>query len=155
MNETKAMVAEFHRKFDLAIADTPTLGYDALRKLRVRLILEEALEFAEACGIAVRVKGDGIDHSPRPVVQIERLVLEWTGNPDIIKMADGLADLDYVVQGANLAFGLPSEAIVTEVHRSNMSKVWPDGTVHKDAGGKVIKPSTYSPADIASILEKA
>jgi hypothetical protein len=35
---------------------------------------------------------------------------------------------------------------------SNMGKVWDDGTVHYNDFGKIIKPPTYSPPDIESIL---
>jgi predicted HAD superfamily Cof-like phosphohydrolase len=72
---------------------------------------------------------------------------------DVTGAADALADLLYVVYGAALEWGIPLDDVFVEVHRSNMSKVWPDGTVHYREDGKVLKPPTYSPADVAKVLK--
>ena len=42
----------------------------------------------------------------------------------------------------------------TEVHRSNMSKINADGTIHRREDGKVLKPDTYSKADVSEIFNK-
>jgi predicted HAD superfamily Cof-like phosphohydrolase len=73
---------------------------------------------------------------------------------DIVAVADALADLLYVVHGAALEWGIPMDPCYKEVHRSNMTKVFPDGTVHKREDGKVLKPPTYSPADLVTILKR-
>ena len=39
-----------------------------------------------------------------------------------------------------------------EVHRSNMSKRQPDGTILRSPEGKVLKPDGYSPAELSLIL---
>jgi len=49
--------------------------------------------------------------------------------------------------------GIPIGLVFKEVHRSNMSKLYPDGKPRYRADGKVKKPDSYSPADIGSILE--
>lgn len=59
----------------------------------------------------------------------------------------------YVVYGAAVTYGIDLEPIFDEIHRSNMSKLWPDGTVQKREDGKVLKPPTYSPADLEPILK--
>lgn len=41
---------------------------------------------------------------------------------NIYLIADALADLKYVVFGADISFGLPTDSIFEEVHRSNMTK---------------------------------
>lgn len=69
---------------------------------------------------------------------------------DIVNAADALADLMYVIYGAALAFGIDLEPVFAEVHRSNMSK---DGG-KKNQIGKLVKPDTYSPADVKGELEK-
>lgn len=66
-----------------------------------------------------------------------------------------LCDLLYVVLGAANAYGVDIEPFFDEVHRSNMTKLWPGGEVRKNAIGKVVKPPTYSPADIRRILDAA
>lgn len=40
-----------------------------------------------------------------------------------------------------------------EVHRSNMSKVNPDGTIRKAGNGKILKGKNYSLADLSHLAE--
>ncbi len=64
-------------------------------------------------------------------------------------MAKELADLLYVVYGTAVSLGIDMEPVFKEVHRSNMSKVGG----YKREDGKWIKPPTYSPASLKTILE--
>ena len=51
-------------------------------------------------------------------------------------------------------FGLVvAEEILGEVARSNLSKIPADGRIVRRDDGKVLKPDTFSPPDIRSILE--
>ena len=70
-------------------------------------------------------------------------------------LAKELADVMYVTLGTVGAFGLEEkfEAVFAAVHQSNMSKIPPDGVVHFNEHGKVVKPSTYVKPDIKKILE--
>ena len=70
-------------------------------------------------------------------------------NQDIVEVADALTDLIY---GAGQAFGIDLDECFQEVHCSNMSKLGEDGRVIKREDGKVMKPNTYFPPDIASVL---
>ena len=94
MRDPQAMVEEFHRKFDIAVSDRPSLPEDPTRQLRVRLIQEEFEELQEAM-----------------VAQ------------DLPGIAKELADLLYVVYGTAVSYGLDMDPVFREVHRSNMSKV--------------------------------
>lgn len=72
---------------------------------------------------------------------------------DIVEIADALADLKWVIEGLELTLQLPQQAIWNEVARSNHSKINPnDGKLIKREDGKVLKPVTYSPPDIKTIL---
>ncbi|MDA1277392.1 MAG: nucleoside triphosphate pyrophosphohydrolase family protein [Verrucomicrobia bacterium] len=66
----------------------------------------------------------------------------------IVGVADALGDLLYVVYGTAISFGIDMEPVFNEIHRSNMTKLWPDGESRKDKHGKTIKPPNYSPADL-------
>ena len=68
---------------------------------------------------------------------------------ELPSIAKELADLLYVVYGTAVSYGIDMEPIFHEVQRSNMSKVGG----YKREDGKWVKPSTYSPANIAPILE--
>lgn len=67
------------------------------------------------------------------------------------ELAKELADLLYVVYGTAEELGIPLQQVFTEVHKSNMSKVWPDGTVKRNDFGKVLKPPTYKKPDLSFI----
>ena len=89
------MVAEFHTLFDAPILDTPQIPDQKIASLRVSLLQEELNELQEA-----------ID------------------NNDLVEVIDALADLQYVLSGAVLEFGLGEKFadVFAEVQRSNMSK---------------------------------
>lgn len=126
MNTAQLLVREFMHKFGQQIVDMPTIIADSqTRDLRASLITEEAAEFKEA-----------------------------TDTQSLVGIADAIADLLYVVYGAANAYGIDAQVVFEEVHRSNMTKVWEDGTVRRREDGKVMKPSTYSPADVAGVLRR-
>lgn len=68
------------------------------------------------------------------------------------ELASELADLLYVVYGTAEELGIPLDKVFDEIHRANMRKVWPDGTVHRNEYGKVIKPPNHVKADIQKVL---
>lgn len=67
---------------------------------------------------------------------------------DIVKIADALADIEYVVRGTAVVYGIPSDAVFAEVHRSNMTKV------NRADQAKLIKGREYEPPRIAEILAR-
>lgn len=73
---------------------------------------------------------------------------------DIVETADALADIVYVAYGAALEFGIDLDAVLEEVHRSNMLKTWDDGKVHYREDGKVLKPPYWEPPNIAEVLAR-
>ena len=89
------LVAEFHKTFKHPILDKPAIPGEDRCKLRVALIAEELKE-------------------------LEVAILE----KDIVSVADALCDIQYVLSGAILEFGLADKfsALFEEVQRSNMSK---------------------------------
>lgn len=146
-------VAEFHKTFNAPIIDTPKIP-DAKRcELRVSLLQEELNELKEAIA-----------------------------QNDLVEIADALCDLQYVLSGAVLEFGMGNKFVelFNEVQRSNMSKACENQTeadetiafyrekgveayseksgdkinVHRTSDNKVLKNKYYSPADLEKILNK-
>ncbi len=94
MDDTQKMVREFHRQFDIHVAESPSVPDSKTTALRERLIQEEFDELKEAM---------------------------HAGNlPGIAKE---LADLLYVVYGTAVSCGIDMDPVFREVQRSNMSKV--------------------------------
>lgn len=85
--------------------------------------------------------------------EFQELTEGWNKR-DLVEIADACADLVWVIQGLNHSLGIPQQKVWDEVARSNMSKISENGKVLKRADGKVQKPETYSPPDIASIINE-
>lgn len=95
MNKDLKQVKEFHLTSGHPIRETPQLIPRAEAALTVRLIKEELSELEDA------------------------IIVD-----DLLEVADALTDIQYLVNGAFLRFGLAGlkEKLFDEVQRSNMSK---------------------------------
>lgn len=125
---TIEMVREFMLANDQKVADRPDLS-DMLRcHLGHTLLQEENVELYDALK-------DG----------------------DPVATFDALLDLQYVLDWTFLAlgFGGIKDEGMREVHRSNMSKLGPEGKPIKRPDGKVVKGPNYSPPDLGPIVERA
>lgn len=119
-------VAAFHGAFGLLRRSTPSINVPAeLGELRVRLLAEEVDEFAHA-----------------------------TRQQDLIALADALADIVYVAYGTAVTYGIDLDVVLSEVHRSNMSKLDASGLPVLRADGKVLKSSRYTPPDVGGVLQQ-
>ena len=142
-------VDEFHEKFDLPRPREPVSEFDeALVRFRLRLIAEEFVESLEAMfGTMVQTDWQRL----RAVkVSLQEMIDSNPVEVNLPEFVDGLADLDYVVEGARITFGIDGRPIAAEVHRANMSKV--GGPTRAD--GKIMKPEGWKPPDIAGELAK-
>ena len=68
-------------------------------------------------------------------------------------VADGGADLVWVVKGLFATLGINFDAVWEEVRASNMSKVSEGGKIKKRADGKILKPDTYFKPNIEKVLK--
>lgn len=145
-------VAEFHQTFRHPILELPQIPSKERCELRISLIAEELKELEEA---------------------IEQ--------NDLVEIADALCDIQYVLSGAILEFGMGDKfkTLFEEVQRSNMSKACisaeeaqetvnyykenkntdayfeeRDGKflVYRKGDNKTLKSINYSPADLKSLL---
>jgi predicted HAD superfamily Cof-like phosphohydrolase len=146
-------VAEFHKTFQAPILDKPQIPSPQRCELRISLLQEELNELAKA------IKDN-----------------------DLVEIADALCDLQYVLSGAVLEFGLGDKFVdlFNEVQRSNMSKACSskkealatishykkkDGTegyykelndkyiVYRQEDDKILKSVNYSAANLKFINE--
>lgn len=69
---------------------------------------------------------------------------------DNVAILDALTDLQYVLDGTYIAFGLDrlKEPAFAEVHKSNMSKLGADGKPIYREDGKVLKGPLYQPPNL-------
>lgn len=79
---------------------------------------------------------------------------EANTNHDEVEQLDALLDILVVTVGALHSLGVDAEGAWREVIRSNMSKVdVATGKVIKREDGKVLKPASYSPPDLAPFIK--
>ena len=71
---------------------------------------------------------------------------------DIIEVADGLADMVWVIMGMCNSSGIDFDRVWKEVKASNMSK-FKNGKPIKNEDGKIMKPKTYFKPDIKKALK--
>ena len=77
--------------------------------------------------------------------------LEAFQEKDMIEVADGLADMVWVIMGMCSSCGIDFEKVWNEVKASNMSK-FIDGKAIKNEDGKIMKPEAYFRPDIKKVL---
>lgn len=147
-------VSDFHKTFDAPILESAQIPSEDRCQLRISLIQEELNELSQA------IK-----------------------DKDIVEIADALCDIQYVLSGAILEFGLSQtfDDMFDEVQRSNMSKACSsieeaietiehykskDGTdsvykqvgdkwvVYRTSDNKVLKSINYSPANLKKYFTK-
>ena len=147
-------VTEFHRAMGLPVRTVPSVGTVEERILRVRLLLEEVLEYAKASAVRVlvHVGHGGVLHGASDL----EFEPHDADEPDLVAMTHELGDCQVIVAGCAVQLGLPLLAAVSEeIHPANMRKVGPDGRPIVRADGKVVKPEGWKPANVARVVERA
>ena len=126
MNNQKD-VTEFMAAADQYVGTTPHLNESNEQQARLYIDLIDE-EFRELCdGFLRRHIGD---------------------------IADGGADLVWVVQGLFITLGIDFDKVWKEVRASNMSKVSDNGKIKKRQDGKILKPESYFKPDIEKVLKE-
>jgi predicted HAD superfamily Cof-like phosphohydrolase len=72
---------------------------------------------------------------------------------DRVEILDALEDIMVVTAGAMHSMGADGEGGWNEVMRSNFSKIDDDGKVRKREDGKILKPKTFSPPNLAPFVK--
>jgi predicted HAD superfamily Cof-like phosphohydrolase len=112
---------DFHRAVDQMPPDGPPAVPDVVTVMRrIKLLREEFGELLEAIEAG-----------------------------DLPKIADGIADLNYVAGGTAVAYGIDLVPVWNAVHAANMTKT--TGPIRED--GKRMKPPGFKHPDIGAILD--
>ena len=125
MNPMVSSLLEFNNAFDIPKLDDPGLGTNELIELRIKLLVEEVQEYAEAARAG-----------------------------DMVEILDALADIGYILAGTIINHGMQHiyDESFAEVHRSNMAKLV-DGKVIRREDGKVLKPQDWQLPNLAQFLQ--
>lgn len=151
-SEIRKQVKEFHQAMGIPVLDSPQVPSLERMLLRMSLMYEEFMELCEAM-----FPGNESEQETKERVECLQQLLRRQligvarlGNPvNLAKLADALADLDYVIEGTRLEFGINGKPIANAVHIANMRKV--GGPVRED--GKQLKPPGWTSPDIEGCLK--
>lgn len=127
LTEHGARVREFMINANQACPPEPTIPDAETRKLRAKLILEEALETIRGLGVRVTASHGG-DSMHRPAVDVclNHASLDFIALPidavDIEEIVDGCADISVVTIGTLIACGVADAPILEEVDDANLRK---------------------------------
>ena len=124
-------VAEFNKAFGHPVDSKMTMEE---LMFRFELIREEFKEL----GVEIHNAAWYLSHGKQPK-NLENLLKE-------------LADLQYVVSGLAVVFGLPLQVAFNRVHLSNMSKLGEDGKPIKRRDGKVLKGPNYQEPNLKDLI---
>lgn len=130
-----ALSSVFHAMMQMKVPKNPIVPSVSQRERRLRLILEEFLELVEAMGFELVLR-DEFQMAWRTGDK-EKLSILLAGaigvrhveesRYDVVETADALGDLNVVVNGTAVDFGIPMPAIDYEIFSSNMTKLDPEG----------------------------
>lgn len=138
-SQHQTAVEEFMRHARQELPASPVIPSEEVRKLRAKLILEEAIETVEALGFRIAWV---IDHSYGLIPDRE---------PDLVEIIDGCCDVSVVATGTLSACGVPDLPFQEAVNQNNLDKFGPGHSWRED--GKLIKPPGHTKPDIEGILK--
>jgi len=134
MNNYERKVRDFHLAFDIGVDMPITSDLLAFRK---KLIGEEVEElYAEIDKARAEIAAGG---------SITRETLA--------AMMKELADVQYILSGMVVTFGMPADRVFERVHQSNMSKLGHDGKPVRRDDGKVMKGPNYHPPKLDDLID--
>lgn len=124
MADTLAIVRAWHEAFDVPVEELPVIP-EARIQMRLAILEEEVAELRAAAQVG-----------------------------DMVEVLDALCDIQYVLDGTFLEFGLHKlkDRAMAEVHASNMSKLGADGRPVLREDGKVLKGPFFRRPDLTRIL---
>ncbi|WP_136444040.1 nucleoside triphosphate pyrophosphohydrolase family protein [Pacificoceanicola onchidii] len=122
--DTLSTVRAWHEAFEVPIKDSPVLPEDRVQ-MRLAILEEEVAELREAVEAG-----------------------------DMVEVLDALCDIQYVLDGTFLEFGMHGVkgAAMGEVHASNMSKLGENGAPVLREDGKVLKGPNFFPPNLRQFL---
>jgi predicted HAD superfamily Cof-like phosphohydrolase len=145
-------VEEFMVLAGQEVPEKPCIPSEEVRRLRAKLILEEALETIAELGFEVcfttLMDNDIYWMNECDVFFTPSQVIP---NISLSGIADGCCDISVVTVGTMIACGVDMEPILELVDDNNLAKFGPGG--HRREDGKWVKPPDHQPPDIISALK--
>lgn len=143
-SEHQQRIEKFMELAGQKLPTKPTLPNLETRKLRAKLILEEALETVDALGLYAETDREAID------LRIDDIIFKELAEPNLIGIVDGCCDLSVVTIGTLSACGVPDIPVLQLTDENNLAKFGPGGYRRED--GKWIKPPNHKPPDYSKVL---
>lgn len=155
-------VAEFQTAFGLTVATEPKVPeFDDQTAEQLYLYYHGICSYGEMLQkLAAQASERGDEGGNLVLLRLQLIHEEFTElidalhERDIVEVLDALVDLDYVIAGTYLSFGLGHYRIAgfNEVHASNMSKLDENGKPIIAPSGRVMKGENYRRPDLKGVL---
>lgn len=143
------LIAEFTKCSGYNVPKFPEIMNEDETLFIIKMILDEVMEL----GATVLNSTDMKYNMIKMIIDSKNINLDikdMTKNEIIAEQADAFVDIGIYMQNAACKKGINISKIFNIVHKSNMSKRFPDGTFHKREDGKIIKPPDFISPDIVS-----
>ena len=152
---TVEKVAEFHRAFGHPHDREP--GIPATSAMEIRRL------WAHHHGMDTRAKSlnnHAAAEGSMPLLRLQLIqeelaeLAEAMAREDLVAVLDALCDLQVVVDGTFLAYGLDKvkDEAFAEIMRANMSKLDADGNPIVSPSGRIVKSDLYEPPHLLDLL---
>lgn len=141
-----ADVHVFIKKFKLPVGARPAFPEQSFLRMRINFLLEELAELAIASGGEIRTDLLG------------RLsFFETNKQPDLREALDALVDLEYVLHGTTIAFGLHGvyDQAWDRVQAANLQKILVESSDQSKRGSQfdVRKPAGWKAPDFNDLID--
>lgn len=171
MTSEQQSVKEWMQQFQQETPEKPVIPNLETRKLRAKLILEEALETLQGLGISAYVSNQDNEYESIHDFHFDFHEVD-TWKPSLELIADGCEDLKVVTEGTLVACGLvvngekgilkpwneaKIDPLFNEVMRSNFSKLWTKKDIElmienlKEQGATLLAYDTENPSEHKNI----
>ena len=110
------------------------------------------------CGQGTHLYADPKENDDQVQLYMDLITEEYIetltayNNGDVVELADGLADMVWVIMGMASSLDIDFDDVWEEVYRSNMSKFVDGVAIRNPETGKIMKPDTFSEPDLKTVL---
>jgi predicted HAD superfamily Cof-like phosphohydrolase len=145
------LVAQFMRMAKQEVPDAPFEPSPAVRLLRAKLILEEAMETCAALGVSITHQLVEEGEEKDALLDFDALHFTADGEFNLAEVVDGCCDIKVVTTGTLVAVGVKDQEAQQVVDFNNLLKFGVGHTLRAD--GKLVKPPGHLAPDIERVIK--
>lgn len=150
-------VAEFHKAFNQQDPSSPDLSGTSMEDKQTLRDINKMMHAMsqQLLELAKKSKGKALIRMHLLMEELAELG-DALADENKVGALDALGDIQYVTDGAFLAFGLAEakDAAIAEIHRANLSKLDENGQPVLNEAGRVLKSDQYAPPNLQGVYDE-